>query len=255
MTITALSASSKEGEQKSMRSLRCWCAISLCSALALCVFDAEARAASSPYVDLDQHSTHAAFSQGSRDRVVVGKLADGSGRVRLSGNPRSAADRVGLYNGGRYYYGTLTSRVYRPSTRFDTLVPSWNAKTPNGTWVQLEARVRSGGGWTRWFNLGVWASGTRDVKRHSVNGQRGGDWQVLTDTLQSRGPVFADAYQYRLKLMARGPRISPTASKVSIAASDSYRHGEPLGTPALKDAWGKDLPVPARSQMIYPGGG
>jgi hypothetical protein len=215
----------------------------------------EAGAASGPYVDLDQHEKASALSAGTEDRVVVRKRADGSGRVRLSKNPRSATDTAGLYNGGRYYYGTLTSRVYAPSTRFDTLVPSWNAATPGGTWVQLEARVRSGGGWTRWFNLGVWASGTGDVKRHSVNRQRGGDWEVLTDTLQSRGPVFADAYQYRLKLMAKEPRLSPTASKVSVVASDSYRHGDSLGTPVLKDAWGKSLAVPARSQMVYEGGG
>jgi hypothetical protein len=215
----------------------------------------EARAASNPYVDLDQHTKATAFSAGAEDRVVVRRLADGSGLVRLSANPRPATDSSGLYNGGRYYFGTLTSRVYRPSTRFDTLVPSWNAATPSGTWMQLQVRVRSGGSWTRWSNLGVWASGTGDVKRHSVDGQRSGDWEVLTDTLQSRGPVFADAYQYRLKLMAKKPSLSPTVRKVSFVASDSYRHGDSLGTPALKDAWGKSLAVPGRSQMIYEGGG
>ena len=61
-------------------------------------------------------------------------------------------------------------------------------------------QVRSGGVWTGWFKTGVWVSGTENVKRHSADGQKVGDWQVLTDILQSIGPVFVDAYGYRLTL-------------------------------------------------------
>ena len=138
----------------------------------------------------------------------------------------TASDDSGFYNGGRYHWSRLTSPVCETTSQFDTLVPSWEAMTPAGTWVEFEVRARSGGVWTRWFKMGVWASGTESVERHSVNGQRAGRWQVLTDTLQSIGPVFADAYRYRLTLFTEEWGISPLVRSVSIAASNSYRHGK-----------------------------
>jgi hypothetical protein len=121
--------------------------------------------------------------------------------------------------------------------------------------VEFEIRARSGGVWTRWFKMGVWASGTESIERHSVNGQRSGRWRVLTDTLQSIGLVFADAYRYRLTLFTEEWGISPLVRSVSIAAWDSYRHGKCLKTPVDSDLWGRELAVPSRSQMVYPSGG
>jgi Peptidase_C39 like family len=103
--------------------------------------------------------------------------------------------------------------------------------------------------------MGVWARGTTDIMRHSVNRQSWGKWAVYTDTLQSRGPVFANAYRYQLKPMASKPTLSPTVREVSFVSSDSYRHGNSLGVPAFEQAWGKNLAVPTRSQMVYEGGG
>jgi hypothetical protein len=194
----------------------------------------QAEAASS-YVDFDSYPYKARFA-GAKKGVGV------AGTVKLTPAGREA---------GR---GSLTSPVYRTATRFDTLVPSWNAATPSGTWIQTEVRVRSGGNWTRWFNMGVWSKSTPS-KRHSVNGQSSGSWSVSTDTLQSRGPVFADAYQYRLTLFTSKRSVSPTVTGLSFTASNSYRHGEFLGVAGSSSYWGKDLPVPMRSQMIYPGGG
>jgi len=103
--------------------------------------------------------------------------------------------------------------------------------------VEFEIRARSGGVCTRWFKMGVWASGTESIERHSVNGQRSGRWRVLTDNLQSIGMVFADAYRYRLTLFTEEWGISPLVRSVSIAASDSYRHGKCLKTPVDSDLW------------------
>jgi len=102
--------------------------------------------------------------------------------------------------------------------------------------------------------MGVWAKGTDTVKRHSVDGQKAGDWRVLTDTLQSTGPVFADAYQYRLTLVSREGGRTPRVGAVYVTASNSYRHGESLVEPNRK-LWGEDLRVPPRSQMVYEHGG
>jgi hypothetical protein len=40
------------------------------------------------------------------------------------------------------------------------------------------------------------------AERHSVDGQEERNWRVLTATLQSTAPVFADAYRYRLMLFS-----------------------------------------------------
>lgn len=195
--------------------------------------------AASTYVDFDAHDTYETLSSANKSGVVVKKTSGGA-VVRLApGRSR----------------GALTLKPRTTATRFDTLVPSWNASTPSGTWVRVQLRVRSGGKWTGWFDLGVWAKGTGTVKRHSTDGQRSGDWRVLTDTLQSAGPVFAGAYQYRITLHSKKEGRSPQVRALFTVASDSYRHGDPSGIPALRAAWGRDLDVPRRSQMVYPDGG
>jgi Peptidase_C39 like family len=213
----------------------------------------KAGAQSSSYVDFDRYDTYAEFSEGVQDGVVVGELPGGAGEVSLASEPYTAYDDSGFYNGGGYYWGWMTSPVHETDTWFDTLVPSWEAGTPAGTWLELEVSVRSEDGWTPWFDMGVWASGTSSVWRHSVDGQWSGAWEVLTDTLQSNGLAYADAYQYRLTLFTEQWDVSPSVRGVSVVASDSYRHGENLGASA--GSWGWEIEVPARSQMVYPDGG
>lgn len=193
----------------------------------------EAGAAGS-YIDFERHDAQKALAAGAERGVVVKE-----GSVRLARGKTT---------------GTLTSKAYSTMTRFDTLLPSWNATTPSGTYVRMEVRVRSGGGWTRWWNMGIWARGTDTARRQSVNGQRYGSWEVATDTLQSIGPVFADAYQYRITLATKRSGRSPRVDSLAFTASDSYRHGDFLGVAGGKYL-GTDLPVPQRSQMIYPNGG
>ena len=123
----------------------------LCLTFIVC---APTEAAVDSYINFDSHDTQAELAVGREDGVVFR-----NGSARLSpGRTR----------------GTLTSKAYATATRLDTLVPSWNALTPSGSWMQTDIRVRASGHWTPWFNMGVWAKGTQTVKRHSVNGQRSG---------------------------------------------------------------------------------
>ncbi len=209
-------------------------------AVCLMLFNVGEADAATSYIDFDRHASYTALAAGNENGVFVKKLPGGTGAVRLRPGVRS---------------GTLTSRSYTTATRFDTLVPSWNATTPAGTYLQTEIRVRSGGNWTPWFNMGVWARGTETIKRHSVNGQSASSWRVATDTLQSTGSIFADAYQYRLKLFSKKSGASPEVGQLAFTVSNSYRHGEFLGVAGNSALWGKDLVVPQRSQMIYPNGG
>ena len=214
----------------------------------------EAGAQGSSYIDFGRYDTYDALSAAEQDGVTVSGLPGGAGEVKLGPAPYSAYDDLGSYNGGGYYWGWMTSPVYATATPFDTLVPSWETATPSGTWIELEVRVRSGGVWTPWFDMGVWASETGSVARHSVAGQWSGAWEVLTETLRSNAQAFADAYQYRLTLFTEQPGTSPLVRGVSVTASDSYRHGENLGA-AGSGSWGLELGVPSRSQWVYPEGG
>ena len=210
-------------------------------------------------MNFNRHDTYEALSAGKKDGVFVRELPGGVGEVRLALTQtelRVSWDDSGFYNGGRYHWGLLTSPTYE--AWFDTLIPSWNAATPAGTWVQLEVRTRFGASssWSRWFNMGVWTSGTQSVKRHSVDGQKSETWEVLTDTLQSRGPIFADAYQYRLTLFTERWGVSPRVRGVFVVASDSNRHKDCLGIAADESSsWGRELAVPVRSQLVYEEGG
>jgi hypothetical protein len=193
----------------------------------------KAEAASRSYIAFGDYDTAKELAAGTTTGITI-----------ANGEARLARGRT---------KGTLTSRAYISSHK-DTFVPSWNARTPSGTWLRMEMRVRSDGNWTRWWNMGVWAKGTGTIKRHSVGGQRAGDWRVLTDTLQSVGPVFADAYQYRLTLQSKRKGRTPRVGAIYVTASNSYRNGEVLVGPN-KRLWGESLSVPTRSQMIYPNGG
>jgi hypothetical protein len=85
--------------------------------------------------------------------------------------------------------------------------------------------------------MGVWAKETGTVKLHSADGQRAGDWSVLTDTLQSIGLLFADAYQYRLTLQSKRKARTPRVEAIYVTASNSYRNGDVLVGPN-KRLWG-----------------
>ena len=124
--------------------------------------------------------------------MTVRRLSGDADELRLVCSPAppyTVTDRSGFYNGGQYHWGTFTSPVYETVTRFYTLLPSWQVTTPDETWTQLKVRACSAGTWTPWLSMGVWTSATSAVERHSVNGQKAGGWQVLTDILKQRtGP-------------------------------------------------------------------
>jgi hypothetical protein len=155
------------------------------------------------------------------------------------------------YNGGSYFYGEALSPYYGPTGGFDSLIPSWNARTPSGTWISVSVRVLVNGRWTKFYNMGVWASDTGTVKRHSVNGQDDANAKVETDTLVPTSR--AAAFQVKTTLFSENPsNATPVLQRVSV---NTLRNGTTPTLSANRAAWGRDLPVPERSQMIYPGGG
>ncbi|MGE3908024.1 MAG: peptidase C39 family protein [Chloroflexota bacterium] len=159
--------------------------------------------------------------------------------------------------------GLATGPVQVTSAPFRELIPSWNAETPPGSWIEVRLRAQVGSStagasrWTRWYELGSWASEAGPEHRQSVKGQRDEDGRVTTDTLVLATP----ATTYQLALLLRTdeepgapiPRSGPAVSLATVLASTPSSTAREL--PVSPAAWGVTLPVPERSQMVYPNGG
>jgi hypothetical protein len=155
----------------------------------------------------------------------------------------TAVDAAGVLRG----VGEACSPVVPAGFGAREAIPSWNAATPAGTWVEVRLRALVGGRWTRWYELGWWSS--RDgARRHSVAGQR----DIATDTLVLA--KAAEAFQLALRLRSSRSGESPAVRLASLAFSEPPPRPRTLvaGDPAL---WGTTLDVPAFSQMVYPDGG
>jgi len=159
------------------------------------------------------------------------------------------------YNGGSYLVGEAVSPEIAAAP-FTEAIPSWNAVTPDGSWVETQIRAHVGDHWTKWYTAGPWASGTGTIQRHSVNLQADGvDGTFAVDTLILNGKKAppADAYQVKLRLFSTAGAI-PTVRFASVALS-----GGAPERPTLKagdpTAWNRLVDVPQYSQMVYEDGG
>ena len=205
-----------------------------------------------------------AADDGFRNWTLDGARLAADGTLRLD---RGTADRGSdpyppagyhdhdYYNGGTFRVGEALSPVTDTSFGFVEAGASWNAHTPPGTWIETFLRVRLGERWTSWYSLGIWASGTRTVARHSVDEQADADGYVDTDTLvvsHQAGP--ASAFQVRVHLFSADRVVLPRIRNMAVTFSTSP---EQAGTPTPGDPsrWGRILPVPQCSQMVYPDGG
>ena len=159
-----------------------------------------------------------------------------------------------FYTGGTYWVGAATSPAVPAAFDLDEMIASWNAGTPIGTWVEVLVRAELDGRWTKWYNLGIWASTSDTIGRHSVRLQGDRDGYVAVDTLViSAKKAIATAYQLQVRLFSVDGAATPSVRYLSAAYSTTPpKDAEPsAGNPAY---WDTLLPVPECSQMVYPGG-
>ena len=186
--------------------------------------------------------------------------ADGS-LVLASSGLANGTDTAGAYYGGNYYNGGAyqVGEAISPETvtafGFTEAIASWNATTPAGSWIETWIRARIAGRWTKWYSLGVWASGETHVSRHSVRLQGDTDGFVAVDTLVLNGKKAppADAYQTKLQLFTAND-AAPSVRYFSVATSTAAQEPTTL-QPSSGAARNTLLAVPEHSQMVYPDGG
>lgn len=136
--------------------------------------------------------------------------------------------------------GEWVSPVYPARTPITWAVASWNG---DGQCLEIQVRVALNQGWSPWFTFGPWSAAG---ERHSVAGQTAaGVGRLSTDTLLLEHP--ARAWQMKVRLeQARLKRLWLVTHGPAEAGAPDMSHAQALGV---------DLPVPLRSQMVYPNGG
>ncbi|MDF5758203.1 C39 family peptidase [Spongiactinospora sp. TRM90649] len=129
------------------------------------------------------------------------------------------------------------------------LVPSWDAVTPPGTWLEVELSGRTAdGSRTKWYVMGRWAHDEDAIHRTSLPGQGDDDAEVAVDTLVARRPWTA----FRLRLTLYGDGDAEVRAAEVMASA--VRAGPVRdGTAGPGEAPGTELPVPRRSQNVHAG--
>lgn len=183
---------------------------------------------------------------------LVFDLASAGNRVS---DPYAAGEYYGgnYYNAGEFYVGEATSPVVPAAFNFTEAIASWNANTPDGSWIEVQLRAQYGTRWSKWYVLGIWASGDTTIQRHSVRLQGDTDGFVATDTFVSSNKKQAiNAFQLKMRLFSVDGTAIPTIRNASVAYSTSAPKkavaSPDTSTVAL-------LELPECSQMVYPDGG
>ncbi|MEV6835939.1 peptidase C39 family protein [Streptomyces sp. NPDC051133] len=173
------------------------------------------------------------------------------------GTPAGRSDYTDPHTGttATWEYATWTAPVHRLTVPATEVVASWNAHTPDGTWLQVELQgTYSDGTGTPWYVMGRWAAGDQDIRRTSVDGQSDGKSTIWTDTFaidDASTGLRLTSYRLRLTLYRRpGTHLTPTVWRLGAMGSDiPDRFTVPASTPGLA----QELAVPRYSQEIHKG--
>jgi hypothetical protein len=144
----------------------------------------------------------------------------------------------------------LTSPVIVARIKWDELIASWNAETPDGAYLKIEARAIYPAGPTKYYTMGLWSTNPSRYPRESVLHQKDDDGDVATDTLMLKRP--SDRLQIRLTLGGDHGQ-KPKLKFLGLDLTDTT--ARPPLLPSDPQALGKTLPVPQRTQMAYTNGG
>jgi hypothetical protein len=200
------------------------------------------------HISYVQWSSTAELKNGSFAGVRVAK-----GRLRLGtpvGSQRYAARGPGTT---KYSFGHWTSPWTSPGFGLTELIPSWDATTPGGSWVAIQARGRSNGQRSSWDTIARWSRSDTMFRRTSLGSQADDLAQVATDTLRASSSARLTSWQLRVTLFRRsGTSSVPTVESIGAMGSRLPRVNS-VRTSRPGVARGVTLNVPEYSQMTHRG--
>ena len=194
------------------------------------------------------------FARASLSTGTLSGVAGGStltlARTGLSAgsydDPFDSPDRGAI----AYQSGSWTSTWTPVAFAFDELVASWNAETPAGTWIRTEMQAAGSGRETKWYTMGIWASGDADIHRTSVGGQGDADGFIAIDTfIRDKKAPALDSYRLRVTLYRASGKATPSVRMVGAMTSA----GTTYAIPSAFGGTASDNDVPSYSQEIHRG--
>jgi len=153
-----------------------------------------------------------------------------------------------------YDEGSWVSPDVAPGFGLTELVASWDAATPDGTWVEVSVQgVADDGSTSKWYILGRWSEDDTTFHPTSVPGQGDGLATVAIDTLVAQADRSLTSYHVKISLLRKsGSTASPQVDMVGAMAS---RIPETKKLPASPTSMTetKVLNVPTYSQETHVG--
>jgi hypothetical protein len=204
------------------------------------------------HVAYEQWSSETDFAAGSFDGTTL------AGEAVVMGTPVDTFDYVDPYGDGSsttYEVAVWTSPEERSGFGVTELVPSWNAETPPGSWLQVSVSgVADDGTRSKEYVLGRWAAETSSIHRTSVAAQGDELATVAADTLITRPGRSLSSWRLTLTLFReQGALESPVVRLLGVMTS---RLANPAVTGSVSPAGGAAgmvLDVPTYSQELHLG--
>ena len=200
-----------------------------------------------------QWSTQTEFAAGS----FAGTTIDG-GAITIDA-PSGTFDYTDPFGDGStvtYDVATWTSPEIDPGFDYTQLIASWNARTPEGTWIQIGVSgLADDGTESKEYILGRWADDESTIHRTSVPSQGDGLNFVAIDTLISYDGRSMQTWKLTVSLFRKsGSTASPSISLIGAVASDLPEKLKAAKEPSpLGGAQGIELAVPTYSQETHIG--
>jgi hypothetical protein len=148
--------------------------------------------------------------------------------------------------------GAWTSPWYSPASGFSQLVPSWQANTPSGSWIEVGLQVRTSTTQSQWYAMGRWAFDTSVIDRSSVNKQADDIGVIYTDTFVARSSAPGGRpASYRLRATLHGTDSARPVVR-QLAATAAVPGALPPTSLPMSDQ-PVELAVPPYSQSTHSG--
>lgn len=190
------------------------------------------------------HNTVEAFSKGSFENTVL--VMDPEASIMLSKASEAYSDA-----------GVYLSPIIETSP-FNAMILSWNACTPEGTTIQIEAQVRIYKDqqikWSGWLTWGTWSTSSASSSAKTSEDEFA---KVDTDILRVKSDFneTANAIRYRIILNTSKPENTPSIKLVAAATRNTHSREDitkQLSEVNLSELLNTDktLEVPRFSQML-----